>query len=305
MRRCRCLEGPQHGCEHYPYRDCAPIFTCCGGEYGCRFCHDAEAPAHGCGKLAEAAGGSVVRDMRCLSCMCVQPAARACQNPDCARVVGTHYCDVCRLWESDPAKIDRIWHCDKCGMCRIVKDAAISSMVHCDGCKLCVPRDVPHTCRDISEQVCCACQEVLLTSKRIIVPLHPCTHVMHEDCYVRWALACPTATSIGFVTCPTCRHSVVNQAVKDFFAAEGVRHAQLVAEAKAVLVAAVWCNDCNTQTETKISCTPGAPLLCGASECRSLNVSQKGEATLEFAHDVSPVAQEIMRMSMRMFRELQ
>ena len=79
--------GPPCCCGCGPYC-CGPYCcgTCCGGAYGCRFCHDEEAPSHGCHKTAEAAGGSVVRDMRCLSCMCVQPAAQACQN--CTATVG-------------------------------------------------------------------------------------------------------------------------------------------------------------------------------------------------------------------------
>lgn len=292
-----CLALP--ACAHYPHRGCVPIFACCGGAYGCRFCHDEEAPSHGCHKTAEAAGGSVVRDMRCLSCMCVQPAAQACQN--CTAAVGEYYCPTCQLWESDPAKLGHLWHCDKCGMCRIAAESPIESMVHCDGCKLCVPRDLPHTCYDMTAQVCSACHEPMHTSRRSIVKLTPCGHMMHVDCHDRWALASHTAQTLGFVACPVCRHSSLTPPVAAFFADEAARHARLLDEAEIVRVVSVWCADCNTQTQTRSSAAPGAPLLCGAAECRSLNVSQKGAATLEFARDLSPREREIVRLTYSLY----
>ena len=100
-------EGETHlGCKHYR-RNVKLQCSTCNRWYTCRFCHD------------ELEDHSLIRretkNMLCMLCGCAQPASEECR--DCGERGAWYYCDVCKLWDDDPAR--SIYHCNDCGICRV------------------------------------------------------------------------------------------------------------------------------------------------------------------------------------------
>lgn len=150
--------------------------------------------------------------MKCDFCLCIQPAQSACANPECTHHGRCHryFCATCNLWEHAPARAALIFHCDKCGICR-VGDA--SSYRHCDRCEMCVPtRTHPTTgeTRDAhwcvggrsAENSCPVCYEGLSDSYDAVAFLR-CGHALHQACLQEWVkVGGPRALRSG---CPVCR----------------------------------------------------------------------------------------------------
>ncbi|KAL9045207.1 MAG: hypothetical protein Q9214_001719 [Letrouitia sp. 1 TL-2023] len=94
------------GCPHYR-RNIKLKCSICGRWYTCRFCHD-NAEDHSL-KRRE------TKYMLCMLCGSAQAASGNCLN--CGEPSARYYCDVCKLWDDDPAK--SIYHCYDCGICRV------------------------------------------------------------------------------------------------------------------------------------------------------------------------------------------
>lgn len=94
------------GCPHYR-RNIKLKCSICGRWYTCRFCHD-NAEDHSL-KRRE------TKYMLCMLCGSAQAASGDCIN--CGEPSARYYCDVCKLWDDDPAK--SIYHCYDCGICRV------------------------------------------------------------------------------------------------------------------------------------------------------------------------------------------
>lgn len=94
------------GCPHYR-RNIKLKCSICGRWYTCRFCHDS-AEDHSL-KRRE------TKYMLCMLCGSAQAASGNCIN--CGEPSARYYCDVCKLWDDDPAK--SIYHCYDCGICRV------------------------------------------------------------------------------------------------------------------------------------------------------------------------------------------
>ena len=100
-------QGERHlGCKHYR-RNVKLQCSTCKRWYTCRFCHD------------DVEDHSLIRRetkiMLCMLCGCAQPASEECR--DCGERGAWYYCDVCKLWDDDPAR--SIYHCNDCGICRV------------------------------------------------------------------------------------------------------------------------------------------------------------------------------------------
>lgn len=138
-----------------------------------------------------------VRQMVCTFCRCAQPAAAACVNPECTQAGKAHryYCPVCHLWEHDSHR--RIFHCDRCGLCRVGDAHAYQ---HCDACGMCVPKHhrpdwdtsqrpaaLPHRCvgGKAADNPCPVCYEGITDSTDPATFLR-CGHALHQSCLVAW-----------------------------------------------------------------------------------------------------------------------
>ena len=109
------------GCLHYK-RNIKLQCSACDRWYTCRFCHD-EAEDHSLNRRK-------TRNMLCMFCGFAQPASGRCVN--CNVQSARYYCDVCKLWDDDPAK--SIYHCNDCGICRVGQGPG-KDFYHCKVCQ--------------------------------------------------------------------------------------------------------------------------------------------------------------------------
>jgi len=164
------------GCVHYP-RNCQIRAQCCQEFFPCRVCHD-DTQDHLIDRFA-------TDTMMCMKCFAIQQAAKVCANPTCEALIAHYYCDRCKLWTD--ARETSIYHCDKCGLCRLGKGLGIDNW-HCDTCGICLSMKFKenHECRvkDGLKTQCPVCnkKELVFFSRDPIVLL-PCGHGLHFKCF--------------------------------------------------------------------------------------------------------------------------
>ena len=181
-------------CPHYPARWLFPVHPTRGhgGVTPCRLCFEAAHPQ--CPPFPRHA----VRQMVCAFCACAQPCAAACANPDCTAHGQAHgyYCGVCHLWLRPATDI---YHCDKCGICRVGR---ASDYEHCDSCGMCVPsgpRALEHRCwGQLGDATCPVCYMPCDATGRDAISFLPCGHALHAECLQQML-------AHGHFACPLCR----------------------------------------------------------------------------------------------------
>jgi len=167
------------GCAHYP-RNCQIRAQCCQEFFPCRVCHD-DSQDHLIDRFA-------TDTMMCMKCLVVQRAAKVCANPSCKAVMAHYYCELCKLWTD--ARDTSIYHCHKCGLCRVGKGLGIDNW-HCDTCGICLSIKFKenHECRvkDGLKTQCPICnkKELVFFSRDPIVLL-PCGHGLHFKCFSQY-----------------------------------------------------------------------------------------------------------------------
>jgi RING finger and CHY zinc finger domain-containing protein 1 len=88
---------------------------CCRLFYSCKLCHD-EKFEYKTGCQVERMEFDKVERVRCLKCQEEQEPAHNCSK--CGVEFGWYSCLKCRLYENNPDKVDDIFHCENCKMCR-------------------------------------------------------------------------------------------------------------------------------------------------------------------------------------------
>lgn len=175
-------------CSHYPSRKCEIYAICCGRWYSCHVCHNESEPH-------EVNRSTGIQRMRCDVCHKEQSCAQTCKF--CNTCLSSYYCGLCHLWSEG-----NIWHCAKCGFCRMSTNAEVCQMdyIHCDNCKMCFHRDAMHKCLRIeNDQVCVICMdETPLYKSRVQVVDFGCGHFFHGSCMREWVRRSSQ--------CPICRY---------------------------------------------------------------------------------------------------
>lgn len=128
------LQPGQLGCKHY-LRGCqlqCPNPICEGACYPCRFCHDEVMYENQMDiKKNHAIDRHAVTHVKCLRCDTLQPKSDSCQN--CKAAFSNYYCAICSLYD-DKSVEKGIYHCDKCGICKV---GGRQTSFHCDVCECC------------------------------------------------------------------------------------------------------------------------------------------------------------------------
>lgn len=221
------------GCAHYQ-RACKYLAECCNRWFVCRLCHDAE-QSHAVDRYA-------TQWMYCMRCGTVQPWAATCVNGAACDggggVLGAYTCGVCKFHDSTPDK--DIYHCGKCGMCRVGKGLDVDYF-HCDRCGVCMSVEMrEHTCIEQNLNASCPiCGEYMHTSVKSVVFMN-CGHAIHRACLLAYQRT-------NFV-CPTCSRSIFDdmRPFWEHFAA--VMASQPMPPEFAAARASVLCNDCNERS---------------------------------------------------------
>lgn len=225
-------------CEHYN-RGCDLLAPCCNEFFPCRFCHDQQHYEEERDVLKQhKMNRFLVETMRCRHCKHIQAISKQCQN--CQTILGSYYCSICKLHDSDELK--QIYHCEKCGICRVGPE---SDYFHCEVCDACLHvymKDI-HTCRPNALQTCCSiCQEDLFTSRLPSCPLK-CGHYMHRKCF-------KSMLKSNHYKCPLCAKTVVN--LGDYYKAidEQIETSPMPEEYRGKVVK-IYCNDCSLEAEAE------------------------------------------------------
>jgi hypothetical protein len=238
-------------CKHYE-RKCWLKAVCCGKYYPCRRCHD-EAEDHAIDRHATERIG-------CTSCGAEeQPIGRNCAA--CGAEFASYFCAICRFYDDGNGK--EIYHCDKCGMCRVGKGVGIDNH-HCTRCNSCVPIEVatPHPCIERSlEGDCPICSEYLATSVEQVVFMR-CGHAMHAACFTQH-----TATRY---TCPICSKSLTDMSA--WYRGLDERLAsEILPSEYARKRSRILCHDCESKTTTTFHFMFHKCQSCGGYNTRVLS----------------------------------
>jgi hypothetical protein len=220
--------GERHlGCDHY-VRKCKIKAECCGLWVVCRLCHDDPSLSmdHQIDRFA-------IKELLCMACNTVQLVGERCVKPDCGVQFGDYSCLVCNFFDSTPGK--DVYHCDKCGICRIGKD---SENVHCGRCNACICADSLPTHKCIPESLaadCPICNVDMFTSTSPVVYMQ-CGHTMHSHCFDIY-------TSTNY-TCPLCNKALTDMSGYYAHISELLAHEKMPAE-YANHVSKISCHDCD------------------------------------------------------------
>eukprot|EP01062_Namystynia_karyoxenos_P083218 TRINITY_DN952_c0_g1_i1.p1 TRINITY_DN952_c0_g1~~TRINITY_DN952_c0_g1_i1.p1 ORF type:complete len:515 (+),score=156.46 TRINITY_DN952_c0_g1_i1:81-1625(+) len=263
------------GCQHY-HRKCKMYCPTCSMLFPCRLCHD-EHPG-----MNHKLDRHKVNKVQCQVCFADQEPAAACRS--CGAVWSEYYCDICHLWTKKPSPshpADFIWHCDKCGICRVGYDTyGRSDYTHCENCGSCWPKNNrEHKCyTGGARRDCPVCLEDLHSSIRAI-EMSDCGHFMHGNCK-------RSLIERGQLACPLCKKSIYKANFR--LIDREVQLNPMPAEF-ANLRAGILCNDCLAQSEVPLHW-----IAMKCPKCQSFNTTQVRSAADE---EVQERMSELQRRS--------
>lgn len=172
------LQPSDHGCKHYLcacQQQCSdPI--CEGAFYTCRLCHDEIWLENELDpKKNHQFNRYKVTRVKCLRCQAEQPKSKTCTS--CNKDFAVYFCSICSLYD-DKGKDKQIYHCEKCGICRV---GGQNNFYHCENCGCCLANHMKdnHECiNQRLEKDCVVCLEGMQNSRRQTHFLR-CGHAMH------------------------------------------------------------------------------------------------------------------------------
>uniref|UniRef100_A0A7S2NQ53 RING finger and CHY zinc finger domain-containing protein 1 n=1 Tax=Zooxanthella nutricula TaxID=1333877 RepID=A0A7S2NQ53_9DINO len=246
------------GCRHYRRR-CQIVAPCCGGAYWCRRCHDEAQRGR---PNAHAVDRTQIREVICLRCASRQPVGQRCGA--CGQEFGSYFCAECNFWDDDGAQKE-VFHCSKCGICRI---GGRENYFHCDTCGSCYPNEIraSHTCvENAMRQNCPVCLQDLFGST-VKVTILKCGHTMHQECLRELQMSFAGLQSLR---CPICNLSL--HRYEDLWAEmdRQVAETPMPVEYQHVQTAIV-CNDCQN-----VSSVPFHILGHKCPSCSSYNTRRE------------------------------
>ena len=94
-----------------------------------------------------------------------------------------------------------IFHCDKCGICRV---GGKEFSVHCETCQCCIFKEhkESHKCVKGKLEDCPICMEDMQSST-MSTSVIPCGHAMHSKCLVKYI-------NSSNLACPMCKKSIID-----------------------------------------------------------------------------------------------
>jgi len=238
-------------CEHTS-RGCKLFTPCCEKYFYCRICHDTEiSNTEPDLDKHHKMNGKYVTKIMCKWCDHEQHPQQYCEQ--CNNCFGKYYCDICHIFDD----IKSIFHCDKCGNCRLGK---LDDFEHCDVCDCCFPKtshDKTKCIQNISNNDCPICMEQMHDSSDGFLQM-TCGHMIHVKCieqYIRTNNKCP-------LCCKTLIFDEFKHAYMKYIYAT-VPMPQEYVDKKVC----IYCNDCGSTNEVTWNC-----YVQFCPKCDSMNV---------------------------------
>jgi RING finger/CHY zinc finger protein 1 len=240
-------------CNHAS-RGCKIISPCCDKIYYCRKCHDEEMYNNNNDvKSQHNLISKNIKKIICKDCNTTQDSKQYCES--CGLCFGKYYCNICNIFEDEK----NIFHCDKCGNCRI---GDVSHYKHCDKCGTCLP--LAHFNRnkcieDIANSDCPICFESLENYSNGFFPMN-CGHMIHSECFYKYIQTNDK--------CPLCCKTIFNNKIKHLYNKFMVTINPMPDEYKDKKVM-IYCNDCEKKNEVAWNIIA---MFC--PDCDSVNTKQ-------------------------------
>ena len=114
-----------------------------------------------------------------MRCQEEQPKGDTCKK--CNERFAVYYCDICVFYDNEAEK-KGIFHCEKCGICRV---GGKETTFHCDVCECCMNILLKdnHQCKPKRfKEDCPVCLSGLQNSTMSASMLR-CGHSMHSKCF--------------------------------------------------------------------------------------------------------------------------
>jgi RING finger/CHY zinc finger protein 1 len=252
-------QNEELGCPHY-ISNVALSSPCCNEFFVCRFCHDEKHQS------THKINRKSVNRLFCLLCTNIQFFDE--KNPKnnetckyCHVKFAQYFCQECRFYDNDINK--EIFHCVKCGTCRIGHQ---QDFFHCDQCNCCLEKTLrdKHKCipGGTLENSCCpVCTDEFCSSQEPITLFEICGHTMHTKCfqqYIQHKCTCPICSkTLGDVSQT---NEMIDQLVQQY-------HASLPAEYSR-FKAIIFCSDCELTSHVKHHPKYHKCLHCGSYNTR-------------------------------------
>ncbi len=215
-------------CSHYQ-RGCDMKCPTCQKFYPCRLCHD-EHEDHKLDRFK-------VETVKCRKCGREGMPSQNCLA--CGHLFGKYYCATCHLWDSSGKDI---FHCDKCGICRVGKR---EDWVHCDKCNHCYNPNFQHKCIENSTKTNCPiCGDYIFDSHDQISILK-CGHAIHAKCLKNMLK--------HDYRCPFCKKTVVDGIQEQWRVYDMLAEFEPIPEEFKNKRLVILCNDCETKSDIKFS----------------------------------------------------
>lgn len=240
-------------CEHYK-NNCTFKASCCDKFYDCKRCHDSKLIIEDLYNDKENDHIFICTEIKCLNCETIQSLQQYCEN--CKLCLGNYFCKSCIILENEK----EIFHCDKCGICRLGKR---DNYFHCETCDCCIniaSKDIHICTKNALKRNCSICYEYLHTSRESSYFLK-CGHALHAQCL-------EMNIKNNDYRCPVCRKSAFDMSSYFEQLDEEIQLIQMPEEYRNKIVK-IFCNDCESNTETNFHIIG---MKC--SVCKSYNTTQ-------------------------------
>lgn len=219
-------------CNHYS-RGCDIYCNICNKFYPCRICHDSYED-HKIDRFK-------VNKIRCRTCKYTQIPSQNCQY--CRSIFGFYFCKTCNLWECNNKKI---FHCDKCGICRIGKK---TDYIHCNKCNCCIDINhfnKGHKCVENStKNNCPICNDYMFDSVNKSIVILKCGHTLHKVCL-------EDMIKKKKYQCPLCKKSAIDMK-EQWKAKDIIAENELIPLDYQYKRLIILCNDCEEKSDIKFS----------------------------------------------------
>jgi len=156
-------------CTHYN-NNLLVYAECCKEYFDCHRCHN-EQHSHTMNRPC-------INKIKCINCNEVNSPGSHCKK--CNIQFAKNYCNLCKIWCSN---IDEMFHCNKCGKCRVGNG---KNYYHCDDCDICYSNNCKgkHICKIINNNKtdnCSICLNKIFNYDDRISVLR-CSHLIHTNC---------------------------------------------------------------------------------------------------------------------------
>ena len=244
-------------CTHYE-NNIQVYAKCCNKYYDCHLCHNEE-NNHKFNRYS-------LNKIKCTDCSTENNLGNTCI--ECKVTFAKNHCNVCNIWCS---KLNNMYHCNDCGICRMGKK---EDFFHCNKCNMCLSVNCKdsHNCGNISmDEDCPICLDKIFNSGKDIILLK-CSHLIHDLCLKAHIKSCDQNDKIA--GCTLCKKSVVKFSSYESKFDKYIQNYPMPDHYKN-WTTDILCNDCCVKSNVKYHSKHHKCIGCKSYNTSIVNVNRK------------------------------